>query len=352
MRFNVATWLPCLALAWTSGCAAGEIDGGRDLDELTDATGLTIRIETASGTHAATDTPFVDVTYTNESSRAIRLLSWTLPSDELWEDLFVVTLDGVEAPYIGRIYKRPDPQAKDFVVLEPGESLSGSVDLSRLYDLPHTGRYEVQMEVAPASLTASASAFTPTLLSNRVALLAEGRSRPLRIEEPVSYYYGIGYSGCSSWQKADVVTGMEWAEWYAQDAADFMNQSTPGNRPRYKKWFGNYSASRWNKVKNVWNTMLSRINNKRMSFHCDCDEDYYAYVYPDAPYHIYLCNIYWDASLDDKGGTVVHELSHFYAVAGTDDVTYGSSSCLQLARSSPGQAVNNADNYAYFVQLP
>ena len=58
------------------------------------------------------------------------------------------------------------------------------------------------------------------------------------------------------------------------------------------------------------------------------------------------------ALAEDKGGTVVHELTHFNTVGYTDDVTYGASSCERLAATSPGQAVRNADNYAYFCELP
>jgi hypothetical protein len=41
--------------------------------------------------------------------------------------------------------------------------------------------------------------------------------------------------------------------------------------------------------------------------------------------------------VDDKGGTVIHEMSHFTVVGGTDDVTYGESSCRDLADTDPGE---------------
>ena len=51
---------------------------------------------------------------------------------------------------------------------------------------------------------------------------------------------------------------------------------------------------------------------------------------------------------DSKGGTLVHEMSHFNVVAGTDDHAYGQSAAASLAISNPAQAVDNADSHEYF----
>ena len=62
-------------------------------------------------------------------------------------------------------------------------------------------------------------------------------------------------------------------------------------------------------------------------------ENYYAYVYPTQPYQIYVCNAFWSApttGTDSKAGTLVHEMSHFNVVAGTDDWVYG-----QIRRQEP-----------------
>jgi len=47
---------------------------------------------------------------------------------------------------------------------------------------------------------------------------------------------------------------------------------------------------------------------------------------------------------------VIHELSHFNAVAGTKDHAYGIENTKALAISSPGYAVLNADSYEYFAE--
>jgi hypothetical protein len=91
--------------------------------------------------------------------------------------------------------------------------------------------------------------------------------------------------------------------------------------------------------------------SKQVAVDCGCNESYYAYVYPNQPYKIYVCKAFWSAPLlgtDSKGGTLVHEMSHFTVVAGTDDLAYGQSAAGQLAVSDPVKAVNNADSHEYF----
>jgi peptidyl-Lys metalloendopeptidase len=84
---------------------------------------------------------------------------------------------------------------------------------------------------------------------------------------------------------------------------------------------------------------------------CGCREDYYAYVYPNQPYKIYVCNAFWSAPMtgtDSKGGTLVHEMSHFTVVAGTGDWAYGHEAAAALAVGNPERAIDNADSHEYF----
>ena len=67
----------------------------------------------------------------------------------------------------------------------------------------------------------------------------------------------------------------------------------------------------------------------------------------------YLCRAFWNAPLtgtDSKGGTIVHELSHFNVIAGTDDFAYGQTAAKQLALTNPAQARMNADSHEYFAE--
>jgi peptidyl-Lys metalloendopeptidase len=53
---------------------------------------------------------------------------------------------------------------------------------------------------------------------------------------------------------------------------------------------------------------------------------------------------------DSKGGTLVHESSHFTNIASTEDYAYGQSAAKSLASSNPAHAVENADNHEYFAE--
>ena len=94
--------------------------------------------------------------------------------------------------------------------------------------------------------------------------------------------------------------------------------------------------------------------NKTITATCPTDcQDTYAYVYPNEPYLIYFCGLFFSAPFtgtDSKAGVFVHELSHFNIIAGTDDVVYGQANARELARSYPATAITNADNYEYFAE--
>ena len=81
-----------------------------------------------------------------------------------------------------------------------------------------------------------------------------------------------------------------------------------------------------------------------------------AEVYPEDPSHIIrLDNSFWMALQCEKlkAGLLIHELSHFKDTetkdAGrTKDVVYDTS-CSRLATYDSGNALNNADNFEYFI---
>ena len=62
---------------------------------------------------------------------------------------------------------------------------------------------------------------------------------------------------------------------------------------------------------------------------------------------------FWNASLtgtDSRAGTIIHELSHFNVVAGTDDNEYGQVKCRELARTDLLEAIANADSHEYITE--
>ena len=107
-------------------------------------------------------------------------------------------------------------------------------------------------------------------------------------------------------------------------------------------------------MKGNFQSISDAFATQTVTINCtDADLGYYAYVYPGNPYEIYVCYYFFHApnmGRDSTAGTLVHEMSHFNVVAGTQDYVYGASNAMQLAQTDPRRAIKNADNYEYFAE--
>ena len=66
-----------------------------------------------------------------------------------------------------------------------------------------------------------------------------------------------------------------------------------------------------------------------------------------------ICGAFWRAPLlgtDSRAGTIVHELSHFDVVAGTDDFASNQAGIRSLAINQPDNAVRAANAFEYFAE--
>jgi peptidyl-Lys metalloendopeptidase len=330
------------------------------------ANGVTVSIAAEKVKMNKDDDVVMKVTFTNTSSTPQLVLKWHTPFAGVEESLFDVTRDGVEVPYLGAHYKRPAPKASDYFLLKPGASHSSKVELTGLYDMSVTGDYTVRYR------TSSYSMFTPTpqahaaasgqdateLSSASVSLWIDGRLA--RGSAPASYEAmkasnpspaGLAFSGCTSSQSSTITSAISAAKTMATSSQNYLNAGSAG--ARYTKWFGTYNSSRYATVKSHFAAIGTAFASKPVVVDCSCKQSYYAYVYPTQPYKIYVCNAFWSAPMsgtDSKGGTLVHEMSHFNAVAGTDDWAYGQSAAANLAKSNPSKAVDNADSHEYFAE--
>lgn len=312
---------------------------------------------------------FVTVTLTNEEKVPVKVLKWYTAADDVEESLFKVSVNSEHREYLGAHYKRPAPSKKDYINLKAGESVSYRVELSALYDMSQTGDYQVSFDVASAQL------FTPNpgqekkmarlgvdgIHSKTVNFYVEGREFKSSVQgakpDSGTTENGITYTGrCSNTQKSSIQSGLNAAKSMAADAKNYLvnyNSSSRDQSVRYNTWFGSYTSSRWNSVTGNFSNIDSALNTQSLTFDCSCKKSYFAYVYPTQPYKIYLCNAFWSAptsGTDSKGGTIVHETSHFNIVAGTDDIVYGQSGAKSLAQSNPAQAIQNADSHEYFAE--
>jgi peptidyl-Lys metalloendopeptidase len=336
-RAKVWGWSVVVAALWAVPAAAG---------------GLSARIESDKAFLADTEAAVVRVTLRNDGAQDLSVLRWQTPLRGVESDLFDVRLDGQSVSYTGRLYKRPAPTAEDYLRLAPGTSATVEVDLSRYYDMSRTGEYSVHYGV-------------PEVESN-VLWLAVERSEQTRLlralarKQPrlaTGEILDPDFVSCSVSQQSDLYDALDGGEYLSAKAYNYL-RTVPVNKRKknaaYKTWFGRYTASRYSTAMQIYANVYTVFSDYTVTFHCDCDEeDTYAYVYPDQPFEIYLCGLFWDSptiGTDSQAGTLIHETSHFDIVAGTDDYVYGQSACKKLASKDPNRAVFNADNYEYFAE--
>ena len=312
--------------------------------------GLDVRLAVAAPVLRGDVDVFVTLTVTNTSRHPVNLLKWQLPSDEIEGALFKISRDGEAVRYTGPLVKRMAPQAGDHVRLDPGATLSYEVELTAAYDLSRSGRYAIEYTSRGAH-GANASA----LRSDTLYLWLEGRSGKRAVEPPVvAGVGGITYTGnCSATQQTALVGAVAQASTYSDVAVSYLRQS-PSATPRYTTWFGAYSTSGWNTATLNFVAIKDAFDTKPLVLDCKCKKStVYAFVYPNQPYKIHLCGAFWNAPLtgtDSRAGTLIHEMTHFTVVAGTNDWAYGQTAAKALAISNPTRALANADSYEYFAE--
>lgn len=313
-----------------------------------------VRVAFDRSVYTSDDGIFVRVSISNPNKGAIRILRWMTPVDGVNDDIFRVSIDGVEAEYTGRHYKRPAITDKDFIVLRGGESIESTIDLAGYYDLSRTGYYEVSFRAESFNLFTKDAVYISeedALVSPTEVAWINGRETKLPTPPVDSVVGSTSFSGCTASRQSDLNNARNNALTYSTNSFNYLQAGTVGSR--YTTWFGSYTSSRYNTVRSHFSSITSAMDNASVTFNCGCTDSAYAYVYSNQPYTIYLCNAFWTApaqGTDSKAGTLVHEMSHFTVVAGTSDYAYGQTAAKRLATKKPNSAVNNADSHEYFAE--
>ena len=319
--------------------------------------GLTVDLKVAQSEFRSSQNVLVTVTLSNPSKQSARILKWLTPADGVDESLFTVTRDGQPVPYVGAVTKRPAATDGDYLVLGPGASVSSVVDLGDFYDLTGTGRYEISYNVSAYDLFGKSSPVSKpkdALTSDAITLKVAGRAakgKPQPPPPPPPNPDGNTFNACSTAQQSALNSARTKAKQYAVDAESYL--STGAHGPRYTTWFGGFTSGRYGTVTSHFTAISLAMRTAAVTFDCSSRRKVYAYVYPDEPYKIYLGSVYWSApaaGTDSQAGTLIHEMSHFYVVASTDDVVYGQAGAKSLAISNPDAAITNADSHEYFAE--
>lgn len=316
---------------------------------------------------------------TNTGDRGLHVLKWKTPLEGLKSDCLTVIADGKIVSYDGILVKRIRPSSESYVLIQPGETESVVVDVSRAYSIPPGANVQVDFDVTrlqvieegkpslfsiadtpadvadvethPAAFVVSSSAnFSPTIgQANRDEdekkspnefvepdLLAIGRAKDpdVRTDDAV--------------KKSTITKAHHSGYKLAKKALGVLRSDD-----RYDQWFGDFTDARHEKVRSNLAKIIERMESATFIYFTDgpeCDSDTYAYTTLGS-LRIYLCTGFWNAPAEgdeSKAGTMVHEHSH--ATSRTDDYEYGKRDCMTLARNNPVKAIRNADSYEYFAE--
>ncbi|KAA9009819.1 M35 family metallo-endopeptidase [Histidinibacterium aquaticum] len=140
-----------------------------------------------------------------------------------------------------------------------------------------------------------------------------------------------------------------------------------GDTPEFALWFGAWSKENGATVRSSFKAIHAAIRDNDLKVVCanvgedDCNASMYANVFRHDAYAINLCPSFFgmpeihahsntSAIMENgtRAGTIIHEVSHFDVVAGTDDLCYTRTDCAAMALTR--SLVRNADSYQYFAE--
>lgn len=317
---------------------------------------------------------YLTVSMTNSHPEPVTLLVFNTPfdthSDVFHANMFDIThSSGVAPVYSGIIIKRLVSLA-DFVTLRPGQTIETVLNLHKGYNFPLAGEYSVALSTESwmfqGELDASVSvehmeSFSLARSTSDALVIKIDRASPPLVWPEFNNTGLLGGpnpgSNCDTTQSNAVKNSGANAITASQRGANYLPASCSTSLAYYIEWFGACDATRYSKVKGNFGKITPGLQATYPAS-CggsSCTANTYAYVFPnDASHTVYLCAVFWKVTqnncvIDSQPGTLIHEMSHFSNVAATQDYTYGTTNCRNLARNNPGQAVNNADNYCYYT---
>ncbi|ESK85198.1 extracellular protease [Moniliophthora roreri MCA 2997] len=272
------------------------------------------------------------------------------------DDAAAPSFTGMKLKYSPR-FAATNGDDSTFTVLKPGESVEVEHDLSNSYAF---ATFESSYNVGAGKIFYYWDYLTQelgTIDAKVVSASAKIAARDLKPRSTrASTATNAKFSKCSAGQQAVVTKATQFADVFANISATSLLKNIQGGGPLYQTWFGAFATARYNNATTHY-TNITKNPFGDYTYDCtpeDCpDKATFAYVYPNQFGTIYLCNAFWQTTLvgiDSQAGTLIHESTHFLAIAGTKDIVYGRKGALELAATFPQLALGNADNHEYFSE--
>jgi len=331
---------------------------------------------------------------TNDSKDTIRLLTWNTPLEGFKSDCLDVRRNGKSIPYVGMMVKRGSPEPNDYIIIEPGNSVSKKIDIGEGYCIAISGmivvgfvntnlivnrkrnqqfpeyRFLIRMpdkkkvkketiKVLTKKANFRFTAFRTTAVKLNRLNIGEKGARTLSTKNKTGFAKGISVASVGPLQC--IITGGTMAEKQLVQAAHMNGYQmiidallSIADDSKYENWFGFYSTENFNQVKLTFQCIKDEYETKTLTYDLEggsyCTSGNYGYTYKGSD-TIWLCTKFWlapDTGKNSKAGTIVHERSH--ASAGTKDKASNEEDCIELALSAPDEAILNADSFEYYAE--
>ena len=266
--------LPIVALLVIIGAAGAAPKGG-----------VTVDLKVAQSDFRASQDVLVTVTLSNRTKQPAQILKWLTPADGVDASLFTVTGTVSRSPTPEPRSSGPPRPSSDYLLLEPGASVSNVVDLGDVYDFTGTGRYEISYNVSSYDLfdkKGTPAKGKDALASDTISVKAAGRAGKGK-PTPASSASGPGQNAFNCMlrprRQSALSAARTHAKAYAANATAYLGANKQG--PRYTTWFGVVASSRYNTVTSHFNAISSAMQNAGIIFDCSSKRNVYAYVYPE-----------------------------------------------------------------------
>jgi len=125
---SLAFW----SLVLSGICSQGEkVEHGRAMMNEKETWAVSLAVSPSAQGVLAT------VTFANNGPVPAALYKWNAcAGDQIHNDVFEIMHESGSVPYIGKLVKRGEPTANDFLIVQPGEKISFKVDLRSAYRFP------------------------------------------------------------------------------------------------------------------------------------------------------------------------------------------------------------------------
>lgn len=261
--------------------------------------------------------------------------------------------DNRKIPYSGMFARFADDESTD-LSLAPGQSVSVEIDLADYYVLDQEGIYTVEWAYGESNqaVTKIANTYGDTHNYRRMRGASATCASEVEVDKQFTSKITFSEQCCSGeymGSRKSIVTAEGVVGGYLQARDTYECLESGACRDNFTKWFGGEHGNIDSTVTANFD-QIQRQMREGFSVTCDppgCASNVYAYVYPTDPtFTVYVCGLFWTIP-EERAETLTHEISHFNAVAATDDYQYGYSQCQDLARLNPTNARRNADNYCF-----